>query len=62
MSCNATLVTKKVVDKLINSGLNNISISLDGTREINDYIRGEGVYDKVLSTCNFFKILNYQEW
>ena len=55
MSCNATLVTKKVVDKLINSGLNNISISLDGTREINDYIRGEGVYDKVLSTLQFFQ-------
>lgn len=55
MSCNATLVTAEVVKSLINSGLNNISISLDGTKTVNDLIRGEGVYEKVLNTLRLFQ-------
>lgn len=55
MSCNATLVTEEIVKKLIDSGLNNISLSLDGSKEVNDAIRGNGVYDKVLNTLKLFR-------
>lgn len=55
MSCNGTLVTEDVVKKLIKAGLNNISLSLDGTKEVNDSIRGKGVYDKVLNTLKLFQ-------
>lgn len=55
MSCNGTLVTDEIVEKLINSGLNNISLSMDGPRGVNDSIRGVGVYDKVLNTLRIFQ-------
>jgi len=55
MSCNGTLVTEDVVEKLTRAGLNNISLSLDGTKEVNDSIRGKGVYDKVLATLQLFQ-------
>lgn len=55
MSCNGTMVTEDVVKKLIEAGLNNISLSLDGTKEVNDSIRGKGVHDKVLNTLKLFQ-------
>lgn len=55
MSCNGTMVTEDVVKKLIEAGLNNISLSLDGTKEVNDSIRGKGVHDKVLNTMKLFQ-------
>jgi len=55
MSSNGTLITEKIVEKLIDSGLNNISLSLDGPREVNDLIRGAGVYDKVINSLSIFQ-------
>lgn len=46
MDCNGTLLADKA-DMLIRSGIDNLFISLDGPREINDYQRGQGVYDRV---------------
>lgn len=46
---NGTLIDKAIVTKLKKSKIDNIQISLDGARKDTcDFIRGIGVYDKVL--------------
>ena len=55
MTTNGTLVDGSVVDKLYLAGLNNVSLSLDGTAECNDFIRGSGVYDRVIQTMELFQ-------
>jgi radical SAM protein with 4Fe4S-binding SPASM domain len=53
---NATLLTERLSEKLINAGIDWIAISLDSYRkEVNDALRGEGTYDKVI---NALKILS----
>ncbi len=47
LNTNGVLVLDKIDDL---DGVDIYSISLDGPRELNDYYRGDGVYDKVLST------------
>lgn len=49
LGTNGTLLTKKRVDDLKNAGLNQIIISLDGTQEIHDFIRGSGNYEKSMN-------------
>lgn len=39
---------------MLKAGLNNISFSLDGTHDKNDFIRGGGVYDKVIRALEMF--------
>lgn len=51
---NGTLIGEAEVDKLLKSGLNDISISLDCFQEINDQIRGEGSYQKALDALKSF--------
>lgn len=55
MITNGTLINERVVDKLLEAGLNNISLSLDGTEDINDSIRGSGVYEKVIRAMEIFQ-------
>lgn len=43
---NGTLVTEEVGRKLMRLGLSNINISLDGTEQIHDRIRGAGAFRK----------------
>lgn len=45
---NGTLITKSVAKKLKNSGLNKAIVSIDGTKETHDVIRGKGNYEKTL--------------
>jgi len=48
INTNGTLLTKKNVERLLDCGVNNLGVSLDGSKpEINDFIRGNGVFDKV---------------
>lgn len=50
INTNGTLLTKKNITELINNGLTEITLSLDGmTQNSNDFIRGDGVFNKVLS-------------
>lgn len=50
---NGTLLTDYLIEKLIESGLNSISISLEGVSEkTNDAIRGNGVLNKVHNSIN----------
>jgi len=55
---NGTLLDEVTIKKLIKINLNHITFSLDGTKEINDDIRGKGVFDKVsenIDLLNFYK-------
>lgn len=46
LGTNGTLVTPKVAKKLKEVGLSNAVVSIDGTKEMHDSIRGEGNFDK----------------
>lgn len=50
LNTNCFLLTEKRAKELYDSGLNHVSISLDGSQpEIHDYLRGvDGVFDKVV--------------
>lgn len=48
LGTNATLITKDAAHKLKKSGLNSAVVSLDGTREIHDSIRGKGNFDNAM--------------
>lgn len=48
LGTNGILATPKVAQKLKDSGLNSVVVSLDGTRDIHDSIRGMGNFDKSL--------------
>lgn len=53
---NGTLCDDEAAQKLINSGLNHITVSLDGLSVVNDEIRGEGSFEK---SVNAIDKLNY---
>lgn len=56
---NATLLTEKIIDKLYQLKIKTIMISLDGwDKKSNDAIRGGGVFEKVISALEIFKIKN----
>jgi MoaA/NifB/PqqE/SkfB family radical SAM enzyme len=46
ISSNGVLIDKRINDL---HGINKFIISLDGSRELNDSVRGQGVYDRVLA-------------
>lgn len=45
----------EVISNLINSGVAHFNISVDGPPQIHDHIRGEGVYEKVLSSMRLIR-------
>ena len=45
---NGTLIDKEVAKKLKKAGLKKAVVSLDGTKEMHDKIRGKGNYDKTI--------------
>jgi MoaA/NifB/PqqE/SkfB family radical SAM enzyme len=52
INSNGTLV-KKRIDEL--SNIEEIQLSLDGTKDVHDYIRGAGVFDKVIEAIELCK-------
>lgn len=52
---NGTLLNKKIVKELKNLEVNYVQVSLEGTEKINDYIRGKGVFKKVIQTVKLLK-------
>ena len=48
MVTNGTLVTKEVARRLKDSGVEGISVSIDGLESSHEYLRGRGTYDKAL--------------
>ena len=52
---NGTLINESVSKKLKKAGLKKCVISLDGTREAHDLIRGKGCYEKVIKAIKYLK-------
>ena len=49
MTSNATLITPEVAEKLVDTGMRTISVSIDGTEETHDALRGmKGGYRKAM--------------
>ena len=55
---NATLITKDVAKKLKKAGLKKAIVSLDGTEEAHELIRGKGTYTKTIEGINNLKSNN----
>ena len=56
IATNGTLLTPEIIDKLIFYKVKNFQISLDGTNsKINDFIRGNGTFDKIINNIKFLK-------
>ena len=51
---NGTLLTSKRAEKIIQSRVDGISVSIDGPEEINDQIRGRGNFKKAVRTIEVF--------
>ncbi len=56
---NGTIVNKKVLSR-IRKHVDNIQISLEGGKKINDQIRGEEVYEKVKNNIPQYKSLGWE--
>lgn len=52
---NATLVTEKIAIKLKEAGLKKVVVSIDGTKEMHDSIRGIGSYEKAIKGLYYLK-------
>ena len=52
---NATLVTEKIAIKLKEAGLKKVVVSIDGTKETHDSIRGIGSYEKAIKGLYYLK-------
>lgn len=55
---NGALLDDSIIEKLIRARVNHITISLDGMGEVNDLIRGSGVFEKAarnIDKVNFYK-------
>ncbi len=46
MVTNGTLITRDTVEKMKKSGMNTVSVSIDGTEKEHDKIRGEGIFKR----------------
>lgn len=50
---NGTLITKEIAQKLKTNGVKRAVVSLDGTKEMHDTIRGNGNYDRTIDAIVF---------
>lgn len=52
---NGTLIDEKFADEMAEVGNMNVFLSIEGTKEENDYRRGEGVYDKLMESMDILR-------
>ncbi len=52
---NGTLITNDIAHTMKNSGISIASISLDGTEDIHDNVRGNGVFQKVIEAFGYLR-------
>ncbi|NPE28705.1 radical SAM protein [Methanococcoides sp. SA1] len=52
---NATLIDEEFADEMAELGNLNVFISIEGTKEENDFRRGSGVYDKAIRSMDILK-------
>ncbi len=50
INTNGAFDDPSIIDKLLSLDLEQITISIDGLKEINDYIRGKGSFEKTLNS------------
>jgi MoaA/NifB/PqqE/SkfB family radical SAM enzyme len=55
LTTNGQLIDRKTAGELVSSGLDFLQISLDGSKETNDYIRGKGSYEKAIKAIKELK-------
>lgn len=55
LGTNGTLVTRGIAQKLKEVGLKKAVVSIDGTKEMHDKIRGKGNYDKSMAGLKYLK-------
>ena len=56
LTTNGTLLNEEKIERIVNIGWDDICFSLDGaSKKTNDYIRGEGTYEKVIHTIKKFQ-------
>lgn len=55
MITNGWLLDEKMIEKAENSGINTIAISIDGNKQIHDFIRKSGAFEKALSGLDLIK-------
>ncbi|MFA6268892.1 MAG: radical SAM protein [archaeon] len=55
ISTNGTLIGKKQAKKIVQLGVQRITISIDGNKKIHDNIRGKGTFDKAIKAI---KLIN----
>lgn len=52
---NGTLISEESAEELVNSGLNHITVSIDGLEEKEDFIRGKGAFLKAIKAIDNIK-------
>ncbi len=52
---NGTTLSENIIEKLKDSGLKNIQLSLEGLKDTNDLIRGAGVFDSIRQAIKLLK-------
>ena len=61
ITTNFTLLTKKNIERLFDSSITRLQISLDGINEVHDSIRGvKGTFKKVMDNVEYFKKIRKQ--
>lgn len=59
MVCNSTLLDQKAADRLVECGINSISLSLDSIPTVNDSVRAKGCSDAALSAIRNLRTAGY---
>jgi MoaA/NifB/PqqE/SkfB family radical SAM enzyme len=60
MITNGTEIDESIAARMVKSGISIVSVNLDGTKDIHDKIRGEGVWDKAERAFSVLKDQNIQ--
>ncbi|MZP29358.1 radical SAM protein [Heliobacterium undosum] len=55
---NGWLLTEELIDKVASIGIGTFAISLDGTREMHDYMRMPGSFDRIMAAFDLLKKTN----
>jgi radical SAM protein with 4Fe4S-binding SPASM domain len=49
---NGILIDDRVIDKLRDYGVNNVQVSVEGLKEVHDWVRGPGTFDRVMTVLD----------
>jgi radical SAM protein with 4Fe4S-binding SPASM domain len=57
MVTNGTTMTSRLAGRMADSGMSNVGLSLDGTPNVHDSIRGEGTFHKLLRAVSLLHVV-----